>query len=255
MTEMTKVAFYYGLNAKSNIIDHLVQPEPSLSWVPALLDIQQRNLYQLMGLANISTDAWRDHLITKYGFDPANPTAEGLLKAGVDASRLSFALETAAELAEAWEHPDSRLWSHDEDLSANLTPNQVEEVLAESRGRGTPVIVFQAPTEVVEKALSEDNQITIIASDGIYVGLSDPINGYGWSPSQVNRVSFRPSAEGLVVLGDHFVFENCVDAAYSATVAFEPGVPLRLSTRSEETSRLQAPPVRDERETVPSLRM
>jgi hypothetical protein len=255
MTEMTKVAFYYGLNAKSHIIDHLVQPEPALSWVPALLDTQQRNLYQLMGLANISTDAWRDHLISKYGFDPAKPTAEGLLKAGVDTSRVQFALETAEELSEAWEDPDSRLWSHDEDLPANLTPAQVEEVLAESRGRGTPVIVFQAATDDVEKALAEDNQITVTAAAGIYVGLSDPINGYGWSPSQVKSVSFRPSAEGLVVLGDHFVFENCVDDAYSANVAFEPGVPLRLSSRSEETSRLKAPPVRDEREQAPSMRM
>lgn len=255
MTEMTKVAFYYGLNAKSHIIDHLVQPEPSLSWVPALLDTQQRNLYQLMGLANVSTEAWRNHLITKYGFDPAEPTAEGLLKAGVDQSRISFALETAVELAEAWEDPESRLWSHDEDFPANLTPAQVEEVLAESRGRGTPVIVFQAPTEVVEKALSEDNQITLTAANGIYVGLSDPINGYGWSPSQVNTVTFRPSAEGLVILGDHAVFENCVDDAYTASVAFEPGVPLRLSSRSEETSRLSPPPVRDEREAAPSMRM
>ncbi len=255
MTEMTKVAFYYGLNAKSNIIDHLVQPEPSLSWVPALLDTQQRNLYQLMGLANISTEAWRGHLITKYGFDPANPTAEGLLQAGVDPSRVSHALERAVELAEAWEDPDSSLWSHDEDLPANLTPAQVEEVLAESRGRGTPVIVFQAPTDVVEKALAEDNQITITGVDGIYVGLSDPINGYGWSPRVLTTVSFRPSAEGLVVLGDHYVFEDCVDDAYSASIAFEPGVPLRLSSRSEETSRLKAPPVRDERDTAPAMRM
>lgn len=255
MTEMTKVAFYYGLNAKSHIIDHLVQPEPSLSWVPALLDTQQRNLYKLMGLANVSTEAWREHLITKYGFDPAAPTAEGLLKAGVDQSRISFAMETAVELAEAWEAPESMLWSHDEDLPANLTPAQVEEVLAESRGRGTPVIVFQAPTDVVEKALSEDNQITLTGVNGIYVGLSDPINGYGWSPSQVNAVTFRPSAEGLVVLGEHAVFENCVDDAYTASVAFEPGVPLRLSSRSEETSRLTPPPVRDEREAAPSMRM
>ncbi|TLX16709.1 hypothetical protein [Rhizobium sp. MHM7A] len=255
MTEMTKVAFYYGLNAKSHIIDHLVQPEPSLSWVPALLDTQQRNLYQLMGLANVSTEAWRDYLITKYGFDPAKPTAEGLLRAGVDQSRISFAMETAAELAEAWEDPESRLWSHDEDFPANLTPAQVEEVLAESRGRGTPVIVFQAPTEVVEKALAEDNQITLTGVNGIYVGLSDPINGYGWSPSHVNAVTFRPSAEGLVVLGEHAVFENCVDDAYTAGVAFEPGVPLRLSSRSEETSSLSPPPVRDEREAAPSMRM
>lgn len=255
MTEMTKVAFYYGLNAKSNIIDHLVQPEPSLSWVPALLDTQQRNLYQLMGLANISTEAWREHLITKYGFDPANPSAEGLLKAGVDPSRVSHALERAVELAEAWEDPDSSLWSHDEDLPANLTPAQVEEVLAESRGRGTPVIVFQAPTDVVEKALAEDNQITITGVDGVYVGLNDPINGYGWSPRGLTTVSFRPSAEGLVVLGDHYVFEDCVDDAYLASIAFEPGVPLRLSSRSEETSRLKAPPVRDERDTAPAMRM
>lgn len=255
MTEMTKVAFYYGLNAKSHIIDHLVQPEPSLSWVPALLDTQQRNLYQLMGLANVSTEAWRDHLITKYGFDPAKPTTEGLLKAGVDASRLKFGMETAVELSESWKDPERCLWSHDEDFPANLTPAQVEEVLAESGGRGTPVIVFQAPTEIVEKAFAEDNQITLTSENGIYVGLSDPINGYGWSPRRVKTVTFRPAAEGLVVLGEHAVFADCVEDAYTASVSFEPGVPFRLSSRSEETSRLAPPPVRDEQNSSPSLRM
>lgn len=255
MTEMTKVTFYYGLNAKSHIIDHLVQPEPSLYWVPALLDTQQRNLDKLMGLANISTEAWREHLMSKYGFDPAAPTAEGLLKAGVDLSRISFALKKAEELSEAWENPKSMLWSYDEDLPANLTPAQVEEILAESGARGTPVIVFQAPTDVIEKALAEDNQITLTSASGIYVGLSDEINGYGWSPNDVTSVTFRPSAEGLVVLGDHAVFDDVVDDAYTAKVTFEPGVPLQLSTRSTEASRLSPPPVRDQRDTVPALGM
>jgi hypothetical protein len=164
-------------------------------------------------------------------------------------------MTTAVELSEAWERPKSRLWSHDDDLPANLTPAQVEEVLAESHARGTPVIVFQAPTDVLEQALAEDNQITVTAVTGLYVGLSDPINGYGWSPADVKSVTFRPSAEGLVVLGDYAGIDAGVDDAYTATVTFEPGVPLRLSSRSEETSRLSPPAVRDERDHAPSLGM
>lgn len=247
MTEMTKVAFYYGLQPKSHIIDNLVQPEPPIYWEPAIVDFQQRNIDRLMCMANVSHEQWREYLIEKYQFDPAAPTAEGLLRVGVQQDRVGFALEVANEHAELWSDPDSCLWSFDDEQAPNLTPAQIEEVLAESRGRGTPVIVFQAPTEQVEASLSEDNQITVQSDLGVYIGLSDSINGYGWSPKVTTPVTFRPSAEGLVVLGDHAVFEDVVDEAYTAAITSEPGVPLRMSSRSEETSRLPAPVVRDER--------
>jgi hypothetical protein len=250
MSDFTKVAFYRGLHKNAHIIDALVQYEPPAHWVPAIADFNKcRNLDGLMTMANISPAAWQAYLVEKYDFDPAAPTQEGLLKAGVPADRVAFALGDAVDRSEEWADPEALLWSYDEGKPTYLQPAQIEEIIAESRGRGTPVIVFEAPTDAIEKALSDDNEITITGVNGIYIGLSDPINGYGWSAQNfTGPVTFRPATDGLTILGEHQVFEHVVEDAYRANIAFQLGEPLRFSSRSEETMRFGPPPVRDERE-------
>jgi hypothetical protein len=249
MSEFTKVAFYSGMTKKDHLLDVLVQYDPPAHWVPAIADFNMnRNLSQLMELVNVSPAAWQAHLVDKYGFDPAAPTQGGLVNAGVAQDRLSSAFPRALEQQEHWEDPETFLWSYDDETPPFMTPAQVEEVIAESRGRGTPVIVFEAPSEDVEKALADDNEITVSGLKGIYVGLSDPVNGLGWSPENFQGpITFRPSIKGVVVLGDHYVFENMVEDAYRSTVLSAPGEPLRYSSSSEDTMRFGPPTVRDER--------
>jgi hypothetical protein len=251
MSDFTKVAFYSGMTKRDHLLDVLVQYDPPAHWVPAIADFNSnRNLSQFMELVNVSPAAWQAHLIEKYGFDPAAPTQEGLANAGVAQDRLSSAFPRALEQQENWEVPETFLWSYDDEKPPFMTPAQVEEVIAESRGRGTPVIVFEALADEVEKALADDNEITVSGLTGIYVGLSDPVNGLGWSPENfLGPITFRPSIKGVVVLGDHGVFENLVEDAYRSTVSFVPGEPLRYSSRSEDTMRFGPPEVRDERST------
>jgi hypothetical protein len=253
-TNLVKVAFYYGIRPKNHIIDFLVQPEVSTIWEAALVDVNQRNVRDLMSMANISPAAWRAYLVERFAFDPVNPTKAGLENVGVHPDRIQFAMRMAKEMAETWtgygttDEAINDMWSHDTEQPANLTPAQVYEVIAETQARGTPVIVFQADEETVLKALEQDNVLTITGDISVFVGLNDPVNGYSWSPESLKGpVSFRPSCDGLVVLGEHQVFEYAVEQAYTAALSYAPGEPLILSSR-DMTPRMLPPPVyRDER--------
>jgi hypothetical protein len=248
MGNMVKITYYSELRENSQVIDFVAQPEVSVVWEPALANIQQDNIRGLMTLANISPSAWRKHLIEHFGFDVLSPTSEGLRRVGVSAERVESAMRMALEQKENWELQDDvdDLWSWTDDCHANLTPAQVYEVLAETGARGTPVISFQADEDELREALAEDNIVKIKGDGGVYVGLSDPINGYNWSPERLTGdVSFRPSNQGVVILGDDHLWEYVVEDAYSASVSFEAAPKIRLSSRSEETSRLDPPAVRD----------
>jgi hypothetical protein len=253
MGNTVKVTYYGDLRENSHVIDFVAQPEVSVVWEPALADIQQKNIHGLMTLANISASAWRKHLMEHFGFDVLAPTPEALGRVGVAPERIEYAMRMALEQKENWEieREIDDLWTWDEDRHSNLTPAQVYEVLAETGARGTPVISFQADEAVLLEALAEDNIVRIKGDAGVFVGLSDPINGYNWSPETLTtEVSFRPSARGLVVLGDDHLWEYVGDEAYAATVTHEEAPKLRLSSRSEEMSRLKPPIIRDERRPV-----
>ncbi|MCS4089735.1 hypothetical protein [Rhizobium sp. BK176] len=253
MGNTVKVTYYGDLRGNSQVIDFVAQPEVSVVWEPALADIQQKNIHGLMTLANISPSAWRKHLIEHFGFDVLAPTPEALGRVGVAPERIESAMGMALEQKENWEIERNidDLWFFDEDRHPNLSPAQVYEVLAETGARGTPVISFQADEDELLTALAEDNIVRIKGETGVYVGLSDPINGYNWSPeSLTTEVSFRPSARGLVVLGDDHLWEYVDADAYAATVTHEAAPEVRLSSRSEETSRLKPPAIRDERRPV-----
>lgn len=249
--DLANVVFYYGVGENDNILDHLVQTDPPPHWVPAIANFNgNRNLDNLMSMANISPRDWQNYLIERFKFDPVNPTAEGLLNAGVPADRIEFALESARERAEEWADPDTFLWQSDDTAINNLHEDQVYEVLAESRGRGIPVIAFRAPEDSVKDALSGDNVIMVSSDSGIYVGLCDPVNGYGWSPQQVcDPVCFRPSLEGRVhMVGDnHPIFEHVGPEAYKTWIQSTRAEPVMVSTRSKKRVQLPAPPVVDER--------
>ncbi|MBY3433255.1 hypothetical protein HFN89_03635 [Rhizobium laguerreae] len=250
MGNTVKVTYYGDLRANSQLMDFLVQPEVSVVWEPALADIQQNNIRGLMTLANIAPSAWRKHLLEHFGFDVLAPTPEALGRVGVSPNRIEYAMRMALEQKENWEveRDIDDLWSWDEDRHPNLTAAQVYEVLAETGARGTPVISFQADEAELLAALAEDNIVRIKGNTGVYVGLSDPINGYNWSPeSLTTEVSFRPAARGLVVLGDDHLWEYVSGDAYAASVTHEAAPKVRLSSRSEETSRLNPPVIRDER--------
>jgi hypothetical protein len=248
------VTFYKGLRNRDHIIDHLNQPEVSVVWEPVLADIQQRNVSRLMEMANISPSEWREYLVGRFGFDPTAPTLEGLARAGVPEHRLEAAMRMAEEQRDNWAIEGDEiddLWSFDDERPRNLTPEQVYEVVAESRLRGTPVICFQADEDELMAALAEDNLITIRGRNGIYVGLSDPINGYGWSPERLTSdVVIRPSSEGLVVIGDDHLLEHVVEDAYLADISHVAAPEVRLSSRTEEMGRLAPPVYRDVREDV-----
>lgn len=253
MGNTVKVTYYGDLRENSQVIDFVAQPEVSVVWEPALADIQQNNIHGLMTLANIAPSAWRKHLLEHFGFDVLAPTPEALGRVGVSPERIEFAMRMALEQKNNWEleRDIDDLWFWDGDRHSNLTPAQVYEVLAETGARGTPVISFQADEVELLEALAEDNIVRIKGDAGVYVGLSDPINGYNWSPeSLTTEVAFRPSARGLVVLGDDHLWQDVVDDAYTATVTHEAAPKVRLSSRSEETSRLKPPVVRDERRAV-----
>ncbi|MCV9963675.1 hypothetical protein OIU34_17380 [Pararhizobium sp. BT-229] len=250
MGNMVKVTYYSELRENSHVIDFVVQPEVSVVWEPALADIQQDNIRGLMTLANITPSAWRRHLIDHFGFDVLSPTPEGLRRVGVSAERVEWAMEMALRQKENWEIQEDidDLWTWTDEYHSNLTPAQVYEVLAETGARGTPVISFQADEAELLEALAEDNVITIKGEDGVYVGLSDPVNGYNWSPERLTGdVSFRPSDHGLVVMGDDHLWQDVVEDAYTATVGFAAGREVLMSSRSEETSRFPPPAVRDTR--------
>jgi hypothetical protein len=250
MGNTVKVTYYGDLRENSHVIDFLAQPEVSVVWEPALADIHQKNIHGLMTLANISPSAWRKHLMDHFGFDVLSPTPEALGRVGVAPERIESAMGMALKQRDNWEiEPDiDDLWFFDEDRHPNLTPSQVYEVLAETGARGTPVISFQADEDELNAALAEDNIVRVKGDAGVYVGLSDPINGYNWSPESLkNEVSFRPSERGLVVLGDDHLWEYVDADAYAAIVAHEAAPKVRLSSRSEETSRLRPPSIRDER--------
>lgn len=252
MGNMVKVTYYSELRENSHIIDFVAQPEVSVVWEPALANIQQGNIQGLMTLANIAPSAWRKHLIDHFGFDVLSPTPEGLRRVGVSAERVEWAMKMALEQKENWELQADidDLWSWTDEYHANLTPAQVYEVLAETGARGTPVISFQADEAELRQALAEDNIIKIKGEEGVYVGLSDPINGYNWSPERLTGdVSFRPSDHGLVILGDDHLWEYAVEEAYTASVSFEAAPEVLLSSRSEETARLDPPVIRDVRAT------
>ncbi len=250
MADLVNVVFYCGMGKRDHILDLLTQDDPPSHWVPAIANFSQnRNLDRLMMMANISPEDWRQHLIAKYQFDPAAPAPQGLLKAGVPIDRLDAAMASALERTDEWEDPDTYLWGYDADLPANLSPEHVEDVIRESRGRGTPVIAFRADADKLEAALSDDNQITIIGEKGVYIGLSDPVNGYGWSPENLNGpVSFRPSIDGQIYLVDeHPIFEHVVDDAYTADIKHVLGEPLRYTTASDAVMRFGPPKVVDMR--------
>ena len=234
------VAFYYGLRGNDQVIDQLVQSDPPLAWVPAIANIQEKNIDQLMSLANISPSDWRNFLLETYDFDVLNPSEIGLDHAAVDKSQMEYAMELAAEQKENWEMQEDidDLWPFNPDLPKNLSPAQVYEVIAETQGRGTPVISFQSDEDVVMKALSEDNLITLKPKgQSIFIGLSDPINGISWTPDNItNEIIFRPSQEGLTILGDDDIFHDLVDDSYLVDVTYKPGEPLRLSSSSEDVS-------------------
>lgn len=258
MGNTVKVTYYGDLRENSHVIDFVAQPEVSVVWEPALADIQQKNIHGLMTLANIAPSAWRKHLLDHFGFDVLAPTPEALGRVGVSPERIEFAMRMALEQKDNWELESDidDLWPWDGDRHPNLTPAQVYEVLAETGARGTPVISFQADEAELLEALAEDNIVRIKGDAGVYVGLSDPINGYNWSPeSLTTEVSFRPSARGLVVLGDDHLWQDVVDDAYTASVAHEAAPKVRLSSRSEETSRLNPPVVRDKRRAVAATSM
>jgi hypothetical protein len=253
MGNMVKVTYYGDLRQNSQIIDFVSQPEVSVVWEPALANIQQKNIHGLMTLANIAPSAWRKYVIEHFGFDILVPTPEGLARVGISPERIEFAMRMALEQKENWEleRDIDDLWSWDPDRHANLSPAQVYEVLSETGARGTPVISFQADEDELLQALSEDNVISVKGETGVYVGLSDPINGYNWSPESLRtEVSFRPSARGVVVLGDDHLWEYVMDHAYTATISYGAAPEVRLSSRSEETSRLAPPEVLDERRSV-----
>ncbi len=250
MGNMVRVTYYSELRENSHVIDFVAQPEVSVVWEPALANIQQDNIRGLMTLANIAPSAWRKHLIDHFGFDVLSPTPEGLRRVGVAPERVDAAMRMALEQKENWELQDDidDLWSWTDEYHANLTPAQVYEVLSETGARGTPVISFQADEAELREALAEDNIVRIKGEDGVYVGLSDPINGYNWSPERLTgEVSFRPSSHGLVILGDDHLWEYAVDDAYAASVSFEAAPEVLLSSRSERTARLNPPPIRDVR--------
>lgn len=255
MGKLVAVTFYAGLKQDSHVVDYLNQPEVSVSWVPALVNIQQRNIHDLMTLANISPSAWRKHLIAHYDFDVLAPTPEGLGRAEVSIGRIDFAMEMANAQKENWTIQDDidDLWSYDPDRPANISPAQIYEVLSETGARGTPVIFFQADEDDILAALAEDNIVTVQGANGVFVGLSDPINGYNWSPENLTgQVTFRPSAGGLTVIGDDHLLEYASEDAYVADVSFAAAPEERISSRSEKTSRLNPPPVRDLRPEAPA---
>lgn len=243
----TKAVFYWGLRPDGHVIDLLVQPDPPAYWVAGMADPQQRNVRDLFSMANVSPVDWIEHLRERFGYDPMEPTREGLLAMGVPGGLIRPATRIAEEVKESWEVESDLLdlWGHDPEAPSNLTPEQIYEVLAESRARGTPVIAFQADEADLEAALADDNVLTLSSSAGVYVGLHDPVNGYGWSAHGGGEVTIRPSLDGVIVIGDAPVFEYVAEDAYDAKVSHRPGEPLRLSTRSEEMSRLGPPPVRD----------
>jgi hypothetical protein len=248
MGNLVKVTYYPLLRNNQDVIDLLVQPEVSVIWEPALVDIQQSNIQGLMSLANITPSAWRKHLIDHFGFDVMSPTPEGLRRVGVAAERIGRAMQMASDQKENWELEGDidDLWTWDGDYHPNLTPAQVYEILAETGARGTPVISFQVDEASLREALAEDNTITLKGEDSVYVGLSDPINGYNWSPEGLKtEVSFRPAARGVVVIGDDHLWENVIDSAYEASLEFEPAPEVLLSSRSTATSRLKPPEVRE----------
>nr|WP_250807878.1 hypothetical protein [Neorhizobium tomejilense] len=254
MGNTVAVTFYQGLRDRDHIIDHCNQPEVSVVWEPVLVDIQQRNVSRLMELANISPSEWRRYLVDRFGFDVTAPTADGLKNAGVPEHRIEFAMRMAIEQQENWAIQGDEiddLWSFDDERPKNLTPAQVYEVISETQARGTPVICFQADEDDLMAALSEDNLITVKGEKGVFVGLSDPINGYNWSPERLTTdVVFRPSCDGLVVIGDDHLLENAVEDAYMASISHTAAPEVRLSSRSEETSRLPAPVHRDVRQNA-----
>lgn len=255
MGNIVAVTFYFGLGEKSHVIDSLVQPEVSVVWEPALADIQQENVRRLLEMANVSPSAWRQDLISRFGFDVLEPTAEALGRVGVPANRIEYAMRDALEQQENWElqGPDiDDLWSFDPDLPQNLSPSQVYEVLGETGARGTPVISFQADEDEIASALAEDNLVTVKGLRSVFAGLSDPINGYNHSPGRLETVTFRPSSDGIVVLGDDHLLEGMVEDAYMATVTHVAAPEVRFSSRSEETRRLDPPHVRDTRQAAPS---
>ncbi|MCZ7861742.1 hypothetical protein O9X98_10160 [Agrobacterium salinitolerans] len=248
MGNMVKVTYYSQLRDNSHVIDFVAQPEVSVVWEPALADIQQDNIHGLMTLANIAPSAWRKHLIEHFGFDVLSPTPEGLRRVGVSPERVDAAMRMALEQKGNWElqRDIDDLWSWTDEYHANLTPAQVYEVLSETCARGTPVISFQADEDELREALAEDNIVRIESEDGVYVGLSDPINGYNWSPERLTgEVSFRPSSHGLVILGDDHLWRDAIDEAYAASVSYEAAPEVRLSSRSEQTARLDPPAIRD----------
>lgn len=255
MGNTVTVTFYRGLRDRDHIIDHCNQPEVSVTWEPVLANIQQRNTWRLMEMANVSPSEWRDYLVGRFGFDPTAPTQEGLARAGVPEHRLEVAMRMALEQRDNWALEGDEideLWAFDEERPKNLTPEQVYEVISESRLRGTPVICFQADEEDLMAALAEDNLITVRGKSGIFVGLSDPFNGYGWSPERLTSdVVIRPSSEGLIVIGDDHLLENVVEDAYLAEISHVAAPKVRTSSRSEELSRLPPPVYRDVREDVP----
>ena len=250
MGKNVAVTFYAGIRPDAHIIDHLNQPEVSVVWEPALADIHQSNIAGLMRMANISPTAWRKDLVARFGFDVLNPTEEGLRRVGVPADRMRFAMEAALEQKENWEINGDidDAWTFDPDLPQNMTPRQVYEVLAETGARGTPVVFFQADEDDVMAALAEDNLVTVSGENGVFIGLSDPVNGYNWSPERMTgEITFRPSTDGLVVIGDDHLLQYAVDDAYTAEVRHSAAPELRVSSRSEETARMPPPKFRDER--------
>lgn len=250
MGNTVTVTFYKGLRKNAHIMDHVVQPEVPVAWEPGLADIQQRNVRDLMSLANVSPSAWREYLLERFAFDVFSPTPQSVSRLGVMPERIGPAMLLALDQMENWkiERDIDDLWAFDDDRPQNLTPAQVYEVLAETGARGTPVICFQADEDDVMAAFAEDNLVTLKARDGVFVGLSDPFNGYNWSPEGLkNEIVFRPSSEGLLVIGDDHLMADVVHDAYLCEVTFAEAPKLRLSSRSEETSRLPPPEFRDTR--------
>lgn len=253
MGNIVTATFYRGLRKDAQIIDYVSQPEVSVAWEPALVDIQQRNIYDLMSLANISPSAWREYLLERFAFDVLAPTPQALGRLGVMLERIGPAMLIAIEQQENWKMAKDidDQWDFDDELPQNLTPAQVYEVLAETGARGTPVICFQADEDDLMAALAEDNLVTLKGRDSLFVGLSDPINGYNWSPERLKTdITFRPSSDGLLVIGDDHLMENVVDEAYMADITHAAAPEVRFSSRSEETMRLPPPEFRDTRPAV-----
>lgn len=249
--EYVNVVFYYGVKAKDSLIDHCVQNDPPSYWVPAIADFNRsKNLYNLMSMANIDPTSWQTFLVSKFGFDPATPTEEGLLNAGVPEDRIAYAMKDALDQADHWSDPDTFLWQYDNQEPQNITEEQVYEIIAESRGRGIPVIAFRESETEIRNAISADNSIMVSSANGIYVGLCDPFNGYGWSPQNLNQpVYFRPSLEGQLHLvdDDHTIFEYVGPEAYKAKIEATLAAPVMLSTRSQERYHLAPAQLHDER--------